>query len=494
MKFYLYKITFVCALIFLLQACAEDEVQGPDYNILQPGAEERSAGNWKTTLDFAVNSITIPAPEATNSAAVQSEIAEVEQLAANLDGKQRELIEKWGSGAVLRWNEIARQLVTKYNVQPLPGAAPDPQRPFANPPYAARLYALLSVAHHDALITVWHNKFKYNRVPVHELVKAPVLIKSNLPSYPSEHATVAAVSAEVLAFFFPLEKDYLNQLAAEHILSMKRAGLHLESDVQAGKAIATAIATKTKDRARTDRMNLASDPTDTYKNIEVPYTKWVSLNVPAIKPMLPLYGNVRSWFDSLALAALLPPPPPAPGTPAFEADLALVKKYATNRSREHWRIADFWADGAGTYTPPGHWNKIAADIIAERNLSEVRAARVFSLLNRAMMDGGIMCWRAKYVYYFPRPSQFDADIKTATGIPNFPGYTSGHATFSAAGAIVLGHLFPDRAAQLQQWAEEAGLSRVVGGIHFQFDNIEGQSCGRKIGQLAVDWAKKDGAE
>jgi hypothetical protein len=91
-------------------------------------------------------------------------------------------------------------------------------------------------------------------------------------------------------------------------------------------------------------------------------------------------------------------------------------------------IVHKWADGGGTYTPPGHWNDIAAELIANARWSEVRMARAFALLNMAMHDAGVGCWETKYFYFNPRPSQLDRSIKVKTGLPNFPSFTSGHST------------------------------------------------------------------
>ena len=109
------------------------------------------------------------------------------------------------------------------------------------------------------------------------------------------------------------------------------------------------------------------------------------------------------------------------------------------------------------------------------------------------MDAAICCWRTKYTYYLPRPSQIDGKIKTATGIPNFPAYTSGHATFSGSASTVLSYIFPEQRETLQQQAEEAALSRLYGGIHYRFDNEAGLTCGRNIGKVAVQWGQTDGS-
>src|SRR6476659_10355857 len=110
------------------------------------------------------------------------------------------------------------------------------------------------------------------------------------------------------------------------------------------------------------------------------------------------------------------------------------------------KIIDFWADGVATATPPGHWNDIAAGDFITQNFSEVRWARNMALLNMALMDAGIACWDAKYFYFNPRPTQLDPNIKTLTGIPNFPAYISGHSTFSGSAAAILSYIVKDRAS------------------------------------------------
>ena len=65
-----------------------------------------------------------------------------------------------------------------------------------------------------------------------------------------------------------------------------------------------------------------------------------------------------------------------------------------------------------------------------------------ALLNMSLMDAAIVCWKTKYLYYNPRPSQLDTRIKTLTGLPNFPAYISGHSTFSSGAACVFEKFFP----------------------------------------------------
>jgi membrane-associated phospholipid phosphatase len=149
-----------------------------------------------------------------------------------------------------------------------------------------------------------------------------------------------------------------------------------------------------------------------------------------------------------------------------------------NRTPEQLAIAQYWADGAGTATPPGHWCRIACDAICAHHMREERAASLLSRLARSMMDAGIAVWDAKYAYWLLRPSQADPAITTPLGLPNFPSYTSGHAAFSGAAATILGAEFPDLESSLHAMANEAALSRVYGGIHYRFDSDAGLEQGR----------------
>jgi membrane-associated phospholipid phosphatase len=184
-------------------------------------------------------------------------------------------------------------------------------------------------------------------------------------------------------------------------------------------------------------------------------------------------------------AQFRPAPPPPFGSPEFEAAVAEVRRFSDLRTAEQLEIARFWADGAGTSTPPGHWNAIAESLLRESGASAERAAHVLAMLNAAMMDAGIACWDSKYAYWLVRPSQVDPAITTPVGLPNFPSYVSGHSSFSGAAAEILGASFPSRRRELRAMAEEAALSRLYGGIHYRFDSDAGLDMGRRIGQLVL---------
>ena len=108
---------------------------------------------------------------------------------------------------------------------------------------------------------------------------------------------------------------------------------------------------------------------------------------------------------------------------------------------EQQQVAQFWADGAGTATPAGHWNTIALDLIKKYMVYTSEAAVILGALNTAQADAFIACWDAKYTYWHTRPvtairQRIDGRWSPYLQTPFFPSYVSGHATVSGAAAEV----------------------------------------------------------
>lgn len=476
-----------------------------------PVSIDEKAGTWKTYVLTAPTDITLATPTTTSSTEYQAELTELKSKSTTLSQQQQEAVAYWGAGAVYRWNEIAREMSARYNVPPasnaegkypVPDAAnplADPRFPFANPAYTARALAYLSVAQYDALVVAWHYKYKFNRSAPSK-VDATVRVAlpaSALPTYPSEDAVVAAASYTILKAMFPGEVPFLDAKLAEHRNSRLWAGMNVMSDLTAGADLGGQVAAKAMARARTDGMSAANNQTLTAGMIEAAKGRgvtnvWVSQESPSRPPMLPNYGAVSTWnFDAATKVKLRPAAPPALDSPEFKKAFDELKEINKNQTREQARIANYWADGAGSYTPPGHWHRTAANAAHEAKFSEVRTARTLALVGTSLMDAGVCCWETKYYYYYPRPQQFG--LKTSVGLPNFPSYTSGHSTFSAAGATVLGSIFPERADEFWAEAKEASDSRVYGLIHYRFDCEVGLTCGKNIASYAVARGKADGS-
>lgn len=187
------------------------------------------------------------------------------------------------------------------------------------------------------------------------------------------------------------------------------------------------------------------------------------------------------------------------------------------RTAYQTQTALFWADGGGTATPPGHWNLIAQSVAQQQGNTLLQNARLFALLNISMADAAICAWDDKYAYNFWRPITAirlaDPSVNPLTTpdptwgplltTPNFPEYVSGHSTFSGTAAEVLTDFFAtdditfttgsdslpgvERTfTSFSEAADEAGRSRIYGGIHFEFSDQSAINSGASIADFAFD--------
>jgi membrane-associated phospholipid phosphatase len=256
---------------------------------------------------------------------------------------------------------------------------------------------------------------------------------------------------------------------------------------------------------------------------------WNRTEPDDLPPLLPQWPSLKPFILTSG-SQFRPEAPPSLGSAeyaqAVDQVMSLGSVNSATRTSEQTQIAIFWADGAGTATPPGHWNRIATDVLLERGDSLLENARTMALLNLAMADAGIASWDAKYHYDLWRPidaiREADQDGNASTiadptwipllKTPPFPAYTSGHSTFSGAAASVLTALLGDNVSftssidpqnapsqrplaedqlfsrqftSFNQAAAEAGMSRIYGGIHFDFDNVAGREAGTQVAQYVL---------
>jgi hypothetical protein len=494
-------------------ACSQDLRTTEDLPPRAPGSTDPGAGNWRMLVLSGPAQIAVAPPAAASSDAYKAELEAIKAAQAGITDAQRRSIEYWSGGAVLRWNQILRELVARYNLPPAPrpnGTYPapdadnpfsDPAFPFSNPPYAARAYAYVSVAQFEALKAAWFYKYQYNRPSPSRVDSAvqSLMPSSDLPAYPSEDAVLSGVSTEMMRLLFPAAVEEITRRAGEQREAALLSGRASASDIAAGLALGRAVAAAFTARAAADGMRNAigtraqwdAFAATAVQKGEIP---WTSLDTPTRPPMLPFFGQVRAWAMTPAdIVAERPIPPPSTSSAQMKQELAEVRSYSDGATREQVAIAHKWSDGAGTYSPPGHWNDIAAEHVRDAAWSEVRAARAFALINMAMQDAAVGCWEAKYFYFNPRPTTLDPKAKTAIGVPNFPAYTSGHSTFSGAAAVVLTYLFPAAGSQFDALRDEASISRLYGSIHYRSDIEVGKDHGKRIGGYTVAFARDDGA-
>jgi len=518
LSFFLLSATISTA--FLFQACDDDLPAYIAFDPYEYASLDDDGGTWNPNLLSSPSQIGIPAPKDVSSSEYQAELAALKSASAQLTGEQEDAVAYWAGDGLVRWNEIARELAAKYNLAPAPDSAgnyPGPNSaepgkyplfPFAHPPYSSRAFAYWAATEYDALIATWYHKYTFNRPAPYNTDATIVthLPKNALPSYPSDGAVIAAVSKAALTALFPLEKDFLAAKATDHQNSLMWAGLNVQSDITAGDSLGRAVWNVFKGRAGSDGLKNAQTPrprSDSIRDAAQARLGWHWENLetpPRPVGITPWFGKVKLW-NVPNVEVVRPGKPPDPpltpgslGSPEFEVAAKELRDIADNLTTDQRRIANFWSDGLGTYTPPGHWNRFASDLIIKYQLNPLRAARIYAYLNMAMQDAGIACWDAKYYYHYPRPIQAIPGFKTILGTPNFPSYTSGHSTFSYAAAEVLSHFFPAEAGTLNAWADEASISRVYGGIHYRFDIEAGRDAGKLIGDYSIGVAIVDGGE
>lgn len=227
-------------------------------------------------------------------------------------------------------------------------------------------------------------------------------------------------------------------------------------------------------------------------------------------PLLPKWGENRTFAMPNGTSCGLPPPPAYSEDPASNFYREAREVYDVTRSLtpDQTAIARFWSDDPMlSPTPPGHWMFIANSILEDEKAGLDKTAEVMMRLGVAMADAFIGCWNAKYQYDLVRPVTYikkviDPKWEPLLITPPFPEYPSGHSTQSGAAAAVLASIFgeayafTDRTherdgmgvrnfASFTAAAEEAGISRLYGGIHFRAAIEQGLAQGSCIAQHTI---------
>lgn len=208
-------------------------------------------------------------------------------------------------------------------------------------------------------------------------------------------------------------------------------------------------------------------------------------------------------------------------------------------------IAEFWELGDGTVYPPGYWIQSTLATAKNLGIKGYQLSDLLSDVSQAVSDSAIKAWGYKYEYDSVRPitainqlfwgslvpdwsGDEVAQVDDRSGwnpyqlrrnwTPPFPDIPSGHSAFSSSAAVIQRHYFgsnymPSESESfvsrfdasngfdgvpgngneqasldwkyISQQAEEAGFSRMLGGIHMEDGNILGQSLGTRIGHRVL---------
>ncbi len=357
-----------------------------------------------------------------------------------------------------------------------------------SPPIASRSLAIFHASIYDAVngITRTHEAY---------------LVPSAVPPSASREAAASAAAHDALVNLFPASASSFDALHAAILATIPNGPQKTAGIVWGGFVANQILAARANDGSNA----IVSPPGGSGPGVWVP-------TPPAFLPyLLPQWGFVLP-FGMTNSSQFRPPGPPSLDSQQYAADYDEVKglgaAVGSTRTEDQTEIALFWADGAGTETPPGHWNSIAQIIAAARGNTLEENARLLALLNIAMADAAICAWDAKYTFDFWRPvtaiafAEPELNWMSFIVTPPFPDYVSGHSTFSAAAATVLPLFYGTEDlpfttssdflpgvyrsfATCRDAADEAALSRIYGGIHFRTASEDGLQAGVSIGEWTV---------
>jgi hypothetical protein len=329
-------------------------------------------------------------------------------------------------------------------------------------------------------------------------------VDTTAPPGTSAETAAAAAAYRASVSLFPTQTARFDAALARSLEGIP-VGLPLIDGIVLGNSVATAILEWRRDDG-SDRVvdyTPGTNPGD-----------WQPTPPAFTAPLLPHWGGVTPFAltsgDQFRAAG-----PPALTSREYTAAFNEVKELgaanSTIRSAEGTEIALFWADPS-----PGHWNQIAAGVSEAQGLTLSQNARLFALLNLAGADAYIATWDTKYTYNFWRPvtairaadtdgnpdTLIDPDWTPLIPTPAHPSYSSGHSAYGAAAATALAGFFgtdgiaftsttPDLPGVTRSYASfsaaanENARSRLLGGIHWTFDNLDGLSAGRAVGEYVV---------
>ncbi|MEM6845501.1 MAG: phosphatidic acid phosphatase [Bacteroidota bacterium] len=324
---------------------------------------------------------------------------------------------------------------------------------------------ILHLAIYDALTEVWKYKKQYQ-------VTAPFQQNPNVQQLGRERAysaficewsAVAGAAQEVIGYYFPDRKPYLDSLLAQFKEACLRTGLQLPSDIEKGITIGKQIAKQYIAYAKTDR-------TDRIWEGQVPNVDslW-SGNPGKWDPMK------RQWRPLTLLSPdqFRPAPPPTDWTEDMEELRRFNATHQTSEIAWKWKSAPVWDD-------------LLERKILEYDLEPLEAAFAGAVFHTARFDGIIAAWDGKYHYWGIRPFQYDPEFKPIlVDTPNFPGYPAGHTTVAGSIARALSFLFPQDEQLFHEMAKECSESRFEGGVHFRTDNEVGLTVGNQVGGQVI---------
>lgn len=252
--------------------------------------------------------------------------------------------------------------------------------------------------------------------------------------------------------------------------------------------------------------------------------RWVPTPPMYAQAVEPHWMEIRTLvLDSASQFMPVRPPlfePNSTSSDFYKAVMYVKQMNGDSLTEEEKHIADFWDDnpfklnvsghvmyGTKKFSPAGHWMNIVGILADKKKADFSTTICAYTKASIALFDGFISCWDEKYRSNYIRPETvinkyYDPEWRPYIQTPPFPEYTSGHAVISAAAAEVMTDIFGDNISytdtsetefgiaprsftSVRKAAEEAGISRVYGGIHYKHSCDIGNAEGKLVGQLVI---------
>jgi PAP2 superfamily len=382
-----------------------------------------------------------------------------------------------------------------------------------NPPLAARFFSYTCLSGYEVVAqndTALHSM--YGVLNEYPNIEKPI-IKGD---YSVSLAAILAM-LETAKKMQPSGK-LLDEYEAKYLDSCQNKGFSKEI-IDNSLKYAQAVSQQILKYAKADKYNRISNfPRYTPQNTE---GSWYPTPPAYMAPVEPYFNTIRPF--TLNSATQFKPVPPIPFSKeknsAFYDIMNAV--YAQKLTDEHQEIAAFWdcnpfalqdnghlLVGMKKISPGAHWMGIAGIACTQTKADFAKTLQVHTILAMGLMDGFLCCWDEKYRSNRIRPESairkyIDPTWKPFLQTPPFPEYLSGHSTISSTSAVILSHFFGENFTyedtveerfglkkraftSFKQAAEEAGISRFYGGIHFMDAITNGQKQGVLVGENVMN--------
>ena len=469
-------------------------------------------------------------------------------LGENLVGKR---VAAGAENVVLRWNGVVLQAVRESRL---------------GPPMVARALAIV----HTCVFDAWA---AYDRVAVGTRLGGSLRRPARERSLANKNAAISFAAYHAAVDLFPgskstvfdplmasLEYDAaapvgageIGELAARAVLDIRHRDGSNQLGDEPGGAAGVPYSDYTGFVPANAPMDLRApfDPSTIHNPEAWQPLRYVDATGAVVTPGFigPHWQHVTPFALGSTAELRSPSGPARFGSAEYAAQTEALLEVSAALTDEHKVIAEYWADGPRSELPPGHWN-VLAQLVAHRDRhgdSERdvdQAVKLFFALTNAVFDAGICAWDNKCAFNSVRPitairylfqgrtvrawagpgrgtqlipgEEWFPYQTTTFPTPPFPEYSSGHSTFSGAGAEIL-RLFTrsDRFSAsvrisagssrvepgltpakdvVLSWptfsaaADQAGISRRYGGIHFAQGDLDARVAGRLVARRA--WTK-----